>query len=93
MQAGTVQMLISILDQSFRELGVDASPEILESLAVTVHHAMTGDTRQFHHGFNPPQGAAQVCLSGNIERMIVGIIAACPNSKPILLNFYLARAN
>ena len=55
MQVGTVQKVISIFKQSFRELGVDVSLEKLEALAVTIHRAMTVQTRHFHtleHVFN-----------------------------------------
>ncbi|PWH14557.1 MAG: hypothetical protein DDG60_07340 [Anaerolineae bacterium] len=48
MQVGTVQKLINIFNQSFRELGVVVSLEKLEDLSVTVHRAMTAQARQFH---------------------------------------------
>lgn len=48
MQVGTVQKLINIFNQSFRELGVSVSLEKLEDLSVTVHRAMTAHARQFH---------------------------------------------
>jgi len=48
MQVGTVQKLINIFNQSFRELGVSVSLEKLEDLSVTVHRAMTAQARQFH---------------------------------------------
>jgi hypothetical protein len=48
MQIGTVQRLISIFDQSFHELGVSVSLEKLEDLSVTIHRAMTVQTRHFH---------------------------------------------
>ncbi len=48
MQAGTVQKLISIFNQSFHELGVFVSLEKLEDLAVTIHRAMTVQARHFH---------------------------------------------
>ena len=49
MQVGTVQKLITILNQSFREMGVSVSLEKLESLAVTIHRAMTVQARHFHN--------------------------------------------
>ncbi|MEI7845759.1 MAG: hypothetical protein WCK35_08145 [Chloroflexota bacterium] len=55
MQVGTVQKLISIFNQSFRELGVVVSLEKLETLSVTIHRAMTVQARHFHtleHVFN-----------------------------------------
>jgi hypothetical protein len=55
MQVGTVQRLISIFNQSFRELGVNVSLEKLETLSVTIHRAMTVQARHFHtleHVFN-----------------------------------------
>lgn len=48
MQVGTVQKLISIFNQSFLEMGVSVSLERLESLAVTIHRAMTVQARHFH---------------------------------------------
>lgn len=48
MQVGTVQKLINIFNQSFRELGVSVSLEKLEDLSVTVHRAMTAQARHFH---------------------------------------------
>ncbi len=48
MQVGTVQKLINIFNQSFRELGVSVSLEKLEALSVTVHRAMTAQARHFH---------------------------------------------
>jgi hypothetical protein len=48
MQFGTVQKLISIFNQSFHELGVSVSLEKLEDLSVTIHRAMTVQTRHFH---------------------------------------------
>jgi hypothetical protein len=48
MQFGTVQKLISIFNQSFHELGVSVSLEKLENLSVTIHRAMTVQTRHFH---------------------------------------------
>jgi hypothetical protein len=48
MQFGTVQKLISIFNQSFHELGVSVSLEKLEGLSVTIHRAMTVQTRHFH---------------------------------------------
>ena len=48
MQFGTVQKLISIFNQSFHELGVPVSLEKLEDLSVTIHRAMTVQTRHFH---------------------------------------------
>ncbi len=55
MQVGNVQKLISIFKQSFREFGVRVSLEKLETLAVTIHRAMTVQARHFHtleHVFN-----------------------------------------
>lgn len=55
MQVGTVQKLISIFNQSFRELGLNVSLEKLEALSMTIHSAMTVQTRHFHtleHVFN-----------------------------------------
>ena len=55
MQVGTVQKLISIFNQSFRDLGVTVSLEKLEDLSVTIHRAMTVQARHFHtleHVFN-----------------------------------------
>jgi hypothetical protein len=49
MQVGTVQKLISIFNQSFLEMGVSVSLEKLESLAVTIHRAMTVQARHFHN--------------------------------------------
>lgn len=49
MQAGTVQKLISIFNQSFLEMGVSVSLEKLEDLAVTIHRAMTVQARHFHN--------------------------------------------
>lgn len=49
MQVGAVQKLISIFDQGFRELGVVASLEKLEELSVTIHRAMTVQTRHYHN--------------------------------------------
>jgi hypothetical protein len=48
MQVGTVQKLISIFNQAFRELGVPVSLGKLEDLAITIHHAMTVQARHFH---------------------------------------------
>lgn len=48
MQVGTVQKLITIFNQSFQALGVNVSLEKLESLAVTIHRAMTAQARHFH---------------------------------------------
>lgn len=48
MQFGTVQKLIAIFNQSFHELGVSVSLEKLEDLSVTIHRAMTVQTRHFH---------------------------------------------
>ncbi len=48
MQAGTVQKLITIFNQSFQEMGVTVSLEKLENLAVTIHRAMTVQARHFH---------------------------------------------
>jgi len=48
MQAGTVQKLISIFNQSFHELGISVSLEKLEDLSVTIHRAMTVQARHFH---------------------------------------------
>ncbi len=48
MQYGTVQKLISIFNQSFHELGVSVSLGKLEDLSVTIHRAMTVQTRHFH---------------------------------------------
>lgn len=48
MQVGTVQKLINIFNQSFRELGASVSLEKLEDLSVTVHRAMTAQARHFH---------------------------------------------
>jgi hypothetical protein len=48
MQAGTVQKLISIFNQSFHELGIFVSLEKLEDLSVTIHRAMTVQARHFH---------------------------------------------
>ncbi len=55
MQVGTVQKLISIFTQSFREMEIDVSLEKLESLSIMIHRAMTVQTRNFHnleHVFN-----------------------------------------
>jgi hypothetical protein len=55
MQYGTVQKLISIFNQSFHQLGANVSLEKLEALSVTIHRAMTVQTRHFHtleHVFN-----------------------------------------
>src|SRR5690348_15217832 len=49
MQAGTVQKLISIFNQSFLGMGVSVSLEKLEDLAVTIHRAMTVQARHFHN--------------------------------------------
>lgn len=48
MQAGTVQKLITIFNQSFQEMGITVSLEKLENLAVTIHRAMTVQARHFH---------------------------------------------
>lgn len=48
MQAGTVQKLIMIFNQSFQEMGISVSLEKLENLAVTIHRAMTVQARHFH---------------------------------------------
>lgn len=48
MQVGTVQKLITIFNQSFQEMGISVSLEKLESLAVTIHRAMTVQARHFH---------------------------------------------
>lgn len=55
MQVGNVQKLIAIFNHAFKSLGVDVSLEKLEDLAVTIHRAMTVQTRHFHtlaHVFN-----------------------------------------
>ena len=62
MQVGSIEKLISIFQQSFRKLGVNVTPDRLETLAVTVYTAMTVPTRYFHtleHVFNlsDPQNA------------------------------------
>ena len=49
MQVGTVQKLITIFNQSFQEMGISVSLEKLESLAVTIHRAMTVQARHFHN--------------------------------------------
>jgi hypothetical protein len=49
MQVGTVQKLIAIFNQSFQEMGISVSLERLESLAVTIHRAMTVQARHFHN--------------------------------------------
>lgn len=49
MQVGTVQKLISIFNQSFLEMGLSVSLEKLESLAVTIHRALTAQARHFHN--------------------------------------------
>ena len=48
MQVGTVQKLINIFNQCFRDLGVTVSLEKLEDLSVTIHRAMTVQARHFH---------------------------------------------
>lgn len=48
MQAGNVQKLISIFEQSFKRLDVQVSLERLEVLAVTIHRGMTAQARHFH---------------------------------------------
>ncbi len=48
MEIGTVQKLITIFNQSFQQLGAQVPPERLESLAVTIHRAMTAQARHFH---------------------------------------------
>ncbi len=55
MQVGTVQKLITIFSQSFRELEIVVSLGKLESLSIMIHRAMTVQTRNFHnleHVFN-----------------------------------------
>jgi len=55
MHVGAVQKLISIFNQSFRDLGVKVSLGKLEALSVTIHRAMTVQARHFHtleHVFN-----------------------------------------
>jgi hypothetical protein len=48
MHVGTIQRLINILNQAFTQLEADIPLTKLESLAVTIHRAMTSQTRYFH---------------------------------------------
>jgi hypothetical protein len=48
MQVGTVQKLINIFNQCFKDLGAAVSLEKIEDLSVTIHRAMTVQARQFH---------------------------------------------
>lgn len=48
MQAGNVQKLITIFEQSFKRLNVQVSLGRLEVLAVTIHRGMTAQARHFH---------------------------------------------
>jgi hypothetical protein len=48
MKTGAIQSLIDVLEQAFRNLGLDVPMDVLESLAITVHKAMSVEGRHYH---------------------------------------------
>ena len=48
MKTGTIQCLIDVLEQAFKDLKLDIPMDELESLAITVHKAMSVEGRHYH---------------------------------------------
>jgi len=64
MKTGTIQTLIEIFTQVFQQLEIKITSDDLEDLAVTVHKAMTVQSRKYHSvehvlGFRDPDNPIQ----------------------------------